>query len=1073
MNTPEELAIAKTGKSFWGFCVRNWRVTLLLILLAIFGGLFELSQMPLESSPEIKIPIAVVATVYPGASPTDIEKLVTDPLEIRLKNLDQLKQLTSSSSEGVSAITVEFNPQADLTDSIRKLRDEVLNAKGDLPADALDSVVTEIRLDDVSILTISLLANLPPEEMKQYADDLKTSIEGVSGVSEVILSGLADKQMQILVDIQKLEGYGLSLAQIVGAVAANHIDFPIGNVLTDGFYYTASFKAQFDSADDLLLLPVGSAGGQNIYLRDIATVREVFGATQSSARVYRAAEKDLSNSVTLQIKKKTGANIVKVVDTVKQRAADFKKNSLPPSVNVLLTNDYSEFIREDIYTLGETAIETILIIFVVLYLSLGTIETLLVSFSVPLILLVSFIGLRLAGETFNSIVMFALVLSLGIVVDNSIVIVQAIYRNVKIKKMNGYAAAMLAISEFKTPIVAGTLTIMAAFFPMTLMTGIMGEYIRHIPNTVNITLASSFLVAIFLLAGLCARIFRNYHVSERTERQPLLVRYFLRPLESWYAIRIRRIMESKRLRRTWVIGMVLAFCVTISFPFIGLMKIQMFPTVNQDYFNVAIKLPVGAELSQTDAVVQRVEKMIQALPEVDNFVTILGGGAVGLSGGLGGGGGATGSNQAAITVNLFKKGERQFKSYDLAAKLRSETLAITDATVTVDELESGPPSGAPVELRLKGADSNQLEQASVAVKQALEKIPGTYDVKTDIETGTGEFYFRPRRDRLNYYGLTAVQLATFLRTAVFGNDSVKIVRAGEETPIVVALDFRQEACKADKQTQLLERRDNLTLCRNTPTDISTLENLLVVTARGTVPVSELADVSLNPAITTIRHRDTDTVVTVDANVDSQTLPSEVVQKLSAELDQILPAGVTADFGGETADIAESYNSLFGAMGIGLFLIALILVLQFNSFRQPFIIIFTIPLALIGVFASLTLLGRNFSFPGFIGIVALCGVVVSHTIILTDRFNHHIKLGMPKLEAIVLSGRERLEPVFLTTAATVMGMIPLAFSSEMWTDLALTIAFGLTFCTMLTLVMVPIFYNALVKEEEVRTPEYKG
>lgn len=1069
MDKHEILSIEETQSSFWGFFINNWRVTLLLLLMFTFGGVLALYRMPLESSPEVKIPIAVVSAVYPGASPADMEKLVTDRLEDKIKNLDNLKEFTSSSSEGISMITVQFNPQADLTDSIRKLRDEVTNAKSNLPDDAMDPVVTEIRLDDISILTVSLLANLPPEEMKQYSDDLKDVIEGVSGVSEAILSGLSDKEMQVLIDIQKLEGYGISLPQVVSVLTANHVDYPIGSLLTNGYYYQASLKGQFDAAEDLLQLPVGSAGGENIYLRDIATVREVFGETQSEARVYRAAEKDFRDSVTLQIKKKTGANIVNVVDTVKEKVTEFKQKSLPPSVDVLLTNDYSEFVREDISTLGETAIETILIIFVVLFLSLGLVETILVSLSVPLILLVSFIGLSIAGETFNSIVMFALVLSLGIVVDNSIVIVQAIYRNVKMKHMGGGEAALLAISEFKAPLVAGTLTIMAAFFPMTMMTGIMGEYIRHLPNTVNITLAASFLTAVFLLAALCARVFRDYHGDDKREyKEAILTKYFLKHVEAWYAVKIRHIMESKKLRRTWVICMVTAFFITVTFPIVGLMKVQMFPTVDQDYFNVAIKLPTGAQLEDTDSVAKEVEAMVEKLPELDNFVTIVGGGAVASSSSHNtGGGSSTSSNQGAITVNLTKKDTRELKSYDIAAMLRKETEKITDATISVEELQSGPTTGAPVDVQLKGTNLNVLEATSVKVKAALEKIAGTRDVTSDVETGTGEFHFTPRRDRLNYYGLTTIQLASALRTAVYGNNSVKILRSGEETPIVISLDFRSEACKNDKQNQLLEKRDNLTLCRNNPENISQLENLLIATSRGTVPVSELAEITLNPAITTIRHRDGDTVVSVKSYTDTDTLPSVVVAKLQAEIAPLLPEGVTASFGGETEDVTESFQSLFSAMGVGLFMIALILVFQFNSFRQPFIIIFTIPLALIGVFSSLTLLGRNFSFPGFIGIVALCGIVVSHTIILTDRFNYHIKRGMEKIEAIVLACKERLEPVFLTTAATVVGMIPLAFTNEMWTDLALTIAFGLTFCTLLTLVMVPIFYNTLVNDDEIK------
>ena len=292
---------------------------------------------------------------------------------------------------------------------------------------------------------------------------------------------------------------------------------------------------------------------------------------------------------------------------------------------------------------------------------------------------------------------------------------------------------------------------------------------------------------------------------------------------------------------------------------------------------------------------------------------------------------------------------------------------------------------------------------------------------------------------------------------------------------MVMLDFRTEECKSDKFIQILEKRDRVTLCRNNPSDISQIRNLLISTPKGMIPVSELAEVELHPAITIIRHRDTETVVNVHAYTEEGTLPVDVVEQIQSNLPNFsnqIPAGVWLEFGGETEDIAESFTSLFRAMGIGIFLIILILVLQFNSFRQPFIIMFTLPLALIGVFFGLTLIGRNLSFPGFIGIVALSGVVVNDAIVLIDRINKNIKKGLPKLEAIIQSGGQRMQPIILTTITTAFGVLPLAFANEMWGDLAWSIALGITFATILTLVMVPIFYNALESDKELENVEHE-
>jgi multidrug efflux pump subunit AcrB len=1065
MNPQEHRDIESAANSFWGFFVTNWRVTILTILILIIGGFGSLLSLPLESDPEVKIPIAVVSTVYPGASPADIEKLVTDRIEEKLKNLENLDKLTSSSSEGVSSVTVEFDASANLTESLRNLRDEVDNIKADLPEDANDPMVIEISVSDNPIVTVSLLANLPPAEMKIYGEDLQDILEGVSGVSEVLLSGLENEEMQVLVNIQKLEGFGISLNSVVNAIAANHIDFPIGSIRTNEFYYQASLKAQFDTAEELLALPIASRSNQNIYLRDVATVREAFAATTTDARVYQPSEKAYYDSITLQVKKKTGANITNTVDRVKTAVEAYQKKTLPPQAEVLITNDWSKYVKDDINTLGTSGIQTVLIIFVVLFIALGVKEALMVGLTIPLIFLLTFIGLSLAGETINSLVLFALVLSLGLLVDTSIVMMEGIHEAVKQKGLSGREAALLAINTYKTPLISGTLTTVAVFIPMMMMTGIMGEYIKHIPITIAITLFSSLFVAIMILSAIAARVFRSYHATDKKDKEPILNKILV-PIRVKYLRQLEALFSSKRKRVTLILSLVVTFLVAMTFPFVGILKVEMFPSVDFDFFSVDIKLPTGATLQETAKVVESVEKMVEDLPELTNFVTILGSAS---SLNPLGGGGSSGGNRAQITVNLTDMNTRNIKSYVLADQIRAKVNQITEAEVTVQELDAGPPSGAPIEVRVLGDDVNKLEAFSIIVMQELAQIPGTRDITNDAEHGTGEFHFTLKRDRLNYYGVTAAGVAADLRAAVFGNNSVKILRNGKETPVVVSLDFRNEVCKNDKNTQLLELRDKVTICRNNPENISQIKNLMLTTPRGLVPVSELADVEIFPAITTIRHRDTATVVNVKSYTKDDALPTEITAELQKRIAENVatPEGIRLDFGGETEDITESFQSLFNAMIIGVFLIVLILVLQFNSFRQPLIIMFTLPLALIGVFFGLALMGRNFSFPGFIGIVALCGVVVNDAIVLIDGINQNIrKFKMEPKAAIIKAGGDRLQPVILTTVTTVAGVIPLAFANEMWGDLAWTIAFGITFATILTLFMVPILYAALENKKEL-------
>ncbi|MBU2565990.1 efflux RND transporter permease subunit [Patescibacteria group bacterium] len=1044
------------GKTFWAFFVNRWRLTLLVLIALVIWGVIGLVSIPKESDPEVVIPIAVVSVAYPGASPTDMEKLITDKIEERVDRLDDLKQISSTSIEGVSSVTVEFNASADLDSSIRKLKEEIDGVKSDLPEDAMDPVVTEIRMDDQAIVTISLLGDIPPDDLEFYGEELQNLLEQTPKVSKVTLYGIEDKQMQVFINIEALEGYGLSIGQIVSQIRANHADMPIGSLLLDDYYYQASLKGQFANADDLLSQPIASINGQNIFLRDVAEVREYFAPATSAASVYRSESGDVKRSVTLEIYKQAGGNILDMVDASKEKIEKFKKEILPPGVDVFVANDYSVFIRDDINTLGFSAIQTILIIFIVLFIALGFREAFLTSLSIPLIFAIGFGMLYFVGETLNSLTLFALILSLGLIVDTSIVIMEGIHENIYVHKLTPKQAAWLSVKMYKSPLIASTLTTVSVFVPMAMMTGIMGEYMKHLPITITIVLFASLFVALFVLPAIAVFFFQTF--KQKKIRKPLLS-YVIEPLAVWHQKRLRSILPSRGKRWTWVVSMIGLMLLAFSFIPLGWLKVQMFPAIDTDFFFVNIKAPIGTTLEQTAVITEDVAKHIEVLDDVDNYVTVLGSG--GTSFGLSGGG-SGGSNKAAITVNLVKTDDgRVNKSYELAKRLRDSLSDITAADVEVQEASAGPPSGAPVEVRIYGDNISDAENVANDVVSILENIDGAQEISTDIESGTGEFYFTIKHDRLAYYGLTASQVAGELRAAVFGDDSVKILEDGTETPIVIQLDFRDRDCLADKEKQLLERRDHVTLCRSNPENVTQIQNLMIQSPKGAVALGELADIELHSTVTAIRHQDRERIVKVQAYNREDVPIVDIVTNLQEKIDKIeLPAGVRISYGGETEDITESYISLGYAMIVGFLLILFLLVLQFQSFKQPFIIMFILPLSMIGVFTGLVLLGRNFSFPGFIGIVALLGVVVNDAIVLIDRINFNLQSGMEMIDAIVLSAGERLQPIILTSVTTAFGVLPLAFANELWADLAWTIVFGIIFSTILTLIMVPIFYTML-------------
>ncbi|MBU0766492.1 efflux RND transporter permease subunit [Patescibacteria group bacterium] len=1030
------------AKSPMAFFVRNGHMTILLFIGLVLGGFYSLSALPIESDPEVKIPIGTVVTVYPGASPSDVEKLITDKLEEKLKNLDDLKTLTSSSLEGASSIVVEFDASADLDDSIRKLRDEVESAKPDLPEEANDPIVTQIRAGDRPIVTFALVGNAPLEELKVHAEDLEQILEGIKGVNKVEVLGLPEKEMQVLVNIQKLEGLGLSITQISQAIAANHLDFPVGSIRTNELYYQASLKGQFDSQEELTKLVITNKDGRNIFLKDVAEIREVFAEAKSESYVYITEKGEQERTVSIDIYKKVGSDLVKIVDEAKKEVEIFKE-TLPSSLSIIITEDVSDFIRDDISRLSKSALQTTGIIAVILFIALGLKEAIAAALSIPILYLITFITLLLIGETFNFLTFFALILSLGIAIDTSIVIIEGIHDNTRNHLLDSKNAALASVATFRSPLISGTLTTIAAFLPLSLMTGIMGEYVKHIPITVNITLIASLATALMILPAIAAKILKT---EEVVQHKTSIMDRHIGPFRQWYLGNIKSILASKKKRRTWVGGMIIAFIIAMSLPFVGLVKVQMFRPVDFDYLYVDIKAAEGSTLEALRPSVEKVQKIIDELPEVQHYITILGRGS---------------TNKAFINIRFTNSDDRDISSIDISKQLREKVRTITDAEVTLTEAQGGPPTGSPIEARLIGDDVLELEKAASILQQELESIEGTKDIFNDLESSPGEFHISLKRDRLEYFGVTALQVAQTLRTSVFGNDSIKILRAGEETPILVKLDYRDISCMNNTLVTLQEAKENMTICRINPQSISEIQNLLIPTIRGQVSVSELIDVSLQPAVTTIRHYNTDRVVSVKGNVLENYVPSDVISELQNRIPSLdLGESIRVEFGGETEDINESFNTLGRSAIIAIILIAAILVFQFASFKRVFIILFTIPLAMIGVLGGLAILRFPLSFPGLIGLAALTGIVVNDAIVLIDRININRELGLELTEAVVKGCEQRLEPVILTTLSTAGGMVPLIFGGRMFVDLALVVALGITFATILTLVMVPVFYVGL-------------
>lgn len=1033
-----EGGLKKERNSLSGFFIKNFRLTYLIIIAIVFSGIYSLLTLPKEAEPEIKVPYAVITTIYPGANPIDIEEMITDKIEKKIENLDDLNKFESSSGQGFSSIFLEFDANADLRESFRKLREAVDSAEPELPSEAETPVVSEINFNDFAIVTYSLLGDYTEEELKKYADILQENFENISSVSETKIIGGIEKEFQIIVHQTKLAHFNISMGQIVNAIRTNNFSLPSGNIEIDGFKYDVRVKGKFIDTIDLNNVVVATYNNSPVFLRDIALVQEGVKDKNSESRIG-LHNQESKQTISLQIYKKTGGNILNIVKNSQEKIDElYEKEIIPKDLQIIKTNDNSVFIRKDIKTLGSSGLQTMFLICIILMLILSINGAIITALAIPIAFLITFSILKIQGMTLNSMVLFSLVLSLGLMVDNAIIVIEGINEYISKHKKSIMEAALLSVWNFKWAIIAGTMTTVSAFFPMLLVSGIMGEYMSILPKTISTTLISSLFVAIIVIPTLATRFMKKEHKRNENSKKKQKVEAIFNKIYIKYVDLLKSILPYKKKRRRVIIISIVMFILAVATPISGLMKIEMFPKVDIDYFIINIELPVGSVLDKTKEISKQVEQIIAQIPELDNYVV-----NIGSTASLGhGSGGGNGTHLANITVNLKDSDDRKRKSFEISESLRPKLEATDGAKVTVEELSAGPPSGAPIEVRIFGNDMKELSTLSKKIQDFLSTVPGVVNIKNNMENASGEFTFVIDKQKANYYGLSINQIASTLRNAVYGADAGNITRDGETIDIVVKYE------------------------QNSFTTVNDLENILLFTNTGeTIQLKQVASVGLNPALLSIKHRDGETVVIVSAYTEEKVNLQKVMEQFEQFKTELeLPKGVSIKVGGETEDIQKSFSEIFYSMIVAIILIAFILVLQFNSFKQPFIIIFSLPLAIIGVIIGLNLCGQPFSFPVFIGIVSLSGIVVNDAIVLIDRINKNIRHGMEFIEAIIEGGVARMQPIFLTSITTIAGIFPLIYADEMWRGLSLTVIFGLIFSTVLILIVVPVIYAGMCKEK---------
>ncbi|MCF7843827.1 efflux RND transporter permease subunit [Candidatus Gracilibacteria bacterium] len=1026
--------------SLWIFFLKKRAFTFLLMTVFTLAGLYSLLNIPKESAPEVIIPVGVVSTVLRGASAEDTEKLITDKIEDEVANVENVDKVTSSSREGISIVTAQFNASADIEKSIQDLKDAVDRAKGELPDDATDPVVMKINFADQPMLIISISQDASPAELTQLGKDLEREIKKVKGVSKVIISGTRDKEVQVVVRKDQLAKYGISINQVVIALQSANASLPIGNITVADIDYPIKFSGSIENAIEVPNITIETGNGAPVYLRDIAFIADGLEAPKNFSRISVNGEPS-ENALTLSIYKKSGGDVTEIVKKVHEKINDLKSNKLL-GAKVVITFDAGKEVKRDLVDLTTVGFETVFLVMLMLFLTIGWRESVVAGLSIPLSFVIAFSGLYLSGNTINFMSLFSLILAIGILVDSGIVVAEAIHTRIKTYG-NAEGAAVASIKEYGWPLIAGTMTTVAVFAPLFFLSGIVGKFISSIPFTIIFVLMASIVVALGFVPLLAVLLTKD-HKSDFEEMQE---EWSLKA-QTWYKKFLGEMLGNRQRQNRFLASLGIAFIISLSLPITGLLRVSFFPQDDQSFAFVSIERPQGTPLSQTDLSVREVEELLYNNEHVVSFVT-----TVGASSALMGNGSSENGKLANITVMLRDKDARKLTSTEIVEVLRKDLSPVTSAEIKVSQGNNGPPTSAPVVIKFLGDDLDQLTESADKAERILQTIDGTLDVTTSLRDDGARFEISIDRAKASQVGLSAVGVAQILRTAVSGVTATTIKKSGADIDIIV---------KADLNADFVNPEDTI------KTTIDSIKGFPIATPNGTILLGSIIRTTISQSRAVINHEDKKRLAEVTSNLTPKGNAIEIVNEFKKhEKELAIPDTVEVKYGGDNEEVNRTFGEMALALLAGMAGMLAILVLEFNSFRYAFYLLLTIPFSLIGVFGGLTITGQALSFSSMLGLIALAGVIINHAIILLDSILHkldheeeEIALGHSARtlkDVIVDASAVRLRPIFLTTVTTVVGMIPLAGVSALWGPLAFAIMFGLAFAMVLTLVLIPVFF----------------
>lgn len=1054
--------------------VDRYKVVYLTIFMIFILGFSMYTNLPKESVPDISLNMVYVMSTYPGATALDIEELVSSPLEDAMMGVNGVDTVNSTTSNNISTVIVTVEDGYDM--ALAKL--EITNAanKVNLPDNATDPNIIEIETGELPVMSMTITGEYDLVKLKEFGERLETEFKTVNGIKRVDLSGGYDREIRINVDSVKANQYGLTTSQVQNAIQSSNTNIPAGNKSLDGLSYNIRIDESFKNVDDIKNLIVYSDNTRVVFLKDVATVVDTYKDPTSYSNIFirEYSEKEETYSiVNIDIYRESGVDLVKPSEEIQSIVSNSKGTLLPADVEVLITYDQSDRVKEDLNTVINNALGGLITVIIVLYIFIGLNEALIVSAVIPLSMFITFVAMKFMGLTFNTISLTGFIIALGLLVDNAIVVMENVDR-LRDMKIDRIRASKFGLNQVGPAVFAASLTTVAAFLPVALVPGIMGKFLKSMPLTIIAIILSSFAVSIVITPALCSRFLSKYkeEVKEKHAKSRIIISSLfifglgmVSFLDNWkvnvntfiislslvafylireyfkykktrdnsdgfvekYKLFIHSLLKSKAKIGTLLVITIVVFVGALSTVPLGILKMELIPPEEASQIVIEIEAPKGTMLDDTLAITKNVEKHLYKYEDITSFTSKIG---------------QDGYNSAKVTIEIKSVTERSLSSFDLESKIRDDIHEVAGADIDISSKSStsGMMGGAPISLTLKGESLEELDKYANLYLDELKKIEGVLDPGVSFDKGAKELNINIDTNKATTYGLSVQSISLRIRNEISGAKVGIYSEDNDEIDI------------------------NMYINEGSVNSLDELSKIYFLNSRGQiVHLTDIATIELFDGLGTISHEEGNRIVKIESQLEDGYNVTEVSKIFNEKIKDIkLPSTVVKAVSGQAQETAEQAQNMLMSFATAMLFVFLILAVQFNSMTQPIVILVSVPLALIGAFFGLIVTGNNLGFYAMFGIVALVGIAVNDAIVLIDYTNYLRKAGSDLNEAVAEAVKTRFQPVIATSLTTMGGVLPLALYNDSFSQLGYSLIFGLLASTVLTLLIIPVVYYVFDK-----------